>query len=203
MMMYLVLLLALAINTLADISTTEVYTSTVETTTLSDNENDSNSTAQTYRNNTKIRPKNQSLSVCTCNLQVSQILTVFTLVYHYFLHFKVDWCDINCCCDPDCTSSDKLIFDHCHVDQNRYVDDRYCNYMQLIYINNTPFEWEVNQNGFFCIISNNLPTTYLVQKDKVYMDLHSLICIQKCCEKFKLIYRNYIQSISKHNVDFV
>lgn len=86
----------------------------------------------------------------------------------YSLYFKVNWCDINCCCDPDCTSRDKLIFDRCNVDQDRYVDDRYCNYIQYIYINNTPFEWVVNKKGFFCIISNNLPTFHLVQKDKVY-----------------------------------
>lgn len=76
-MRYLVALLVLVTYELmADISTTEVSTTTVETTTISDDENDSNSTAQTYRNNTKIRSQVHSPSACTCNLQVSQIRTV-------------------------------------------------------------------------------------------------------------------------------
>lgn len=74
----LIALLVLVTCVVAD-STTEVSTSTLETTTISDEKSESNSTAQPcsfeecYGNNNTISTKIKSLSICTCNLQVSQI----------------------------------------------------------------------------------------------------------------------------------
>ncbi|KAL1516568.1 hypothetical protein ABEB36_000468 [Hypothenemus hampei] len=84
--------------------------------------------------------------VCTCNLQ-----------------FNI--CDINCCCDPDCSQTDKRIFQYCQIESNSYLDDRYCHYTKLLYINNTQFHWQVDQNGLFCVVRSNKPESYLVQND--------------------------------------
>lgn len=67
----------------------------------------------------------------------------------------------------DCTSDNKLTFNHCMKEENRYVDARFCDYMEYIYKNNTLYEWEVNQNGLFCIIKSNLPAQYTVQQKTV------------------------------------
>ncbi|KAJ8972869.1 hypothetical protein NQ317_013611 [Molorchus minor] len=75
----------------------------------------------------------------------------------------LNFCDINCCCDDDCSSEDKLIFHHCET-ENLHYDTSYCDYMKYIYINNTPFEWRVNQNGLFCVVKSNLPPSYTVQR---------------------------------------
>ncbi|XP_018562953.1 tectonic-1 [Anoplophora glabripennis] len=82
--------------------------------------------------------------LCTCNLQLNI-------------------CDINCCCDEDCSPEDKSIFRYCES-ENFYYDTRYCDYMKYIYINNTPFQWHVNQNGLFCVLKSNLPPSYTVQR---------------------------------------
>ncbi|KAG5860641.1 hypothetical protein JTB14_001695 [Gonioctena quinquepunctata] len=93
---------------------------------------------------TEIDMKASKHKLCTCDLQLN-------------------FCDINCCCDEECSSNDKLVFHHCETEERHY-DTRYCEYMKYIYINNTPFEWQVNQNGLFCIIKSNLPPSYTIQR---------------------------------------
>ncbi|CAH1179136.1 unnamed protein product [Phaedon cochleariae] len=85
-----------------------------------------------------------NIDFCTCDLQLN-------------------FCDINCCCDEDCYPEDKLIFDHCQV-ENRVYDTRYCEYIKYIYINNTPFQWQINQNGLFCVVKSNLAPFYTIQR---------------------------------------
>lgn len=120
----------------------------VNVTTVAPPTNGTNSSQTTMGKNKKhLSSKIETdINICTCNLQV-------------------DFCDINCCCDPDCSERDKTVFGYCEIDENRFYDTRYCNYIKYIYINNTPFKWEVNQDGLFCIISSNLPDTYLIQKE--------------------------------------
>ncbi|XP_044269578.1 tectonic-1-like isoform X1 [Tribolium madens] len=77
----------------------------------------------------------------------------------------VDYCDLNCCCDKDCSLENKLVFDHCEKDFRHY-DTRYCQYMKHIYLNKTPHEFQINQNGLFCIVRSNLPASYIVQRKK-------------------------------------
>lgn len=50
--------------------------------------------------------------------------------------------------------------------------------MEYIYKNNTLYEWEVNQNGFFCIVRSNLPPQYTVQQKTVIMNLFYLPALQ-------------------------
>lgn len=80
-------------------------------------------------------------------------------------------CDINCCCDTDCTFENKLVFTSCLDAKDRYVDTKFCKFSEYIYKNNTPFLWEINQNGLFCIVRSNLPKEYLLQKKKVIYNI--------------------------------
>ncbi|KAK9754467.1 Ciliary basal body-associated, B9 protein [Popillia japonica] len=74
--------------------------------------------------------------------------------------FDESTCDINCCCDKDCTQQNKLVFAYCKTERNRVYDTRYCQYSMLGYKNHTPFEWKINQNSLLCIMKNNLPPEY-------------------------------------------
>ncbi|KAK5640330.1 hypothetical protein RI129_011141 [Pyrocoelia pectoralis] len=82
---------------------------------------------------------NGDVDTCTCNL-----------------HRQV--CDLNCCCDKDCSLEDKKVFSHCIHEININRDTSFCHYTDYVYVNNTPYQWEVNQNGLFCIVKTNLPT---------------------------------------------
>lgn len=84
-------------------------------------------------------------SICTCDLMAQ-------------------FCDLNCCCDKDCTANDKKLFTHCIQEENLFYDTRYCDFMKYIYVNNTQVEWQVNQNGLFCIIKRNVPKSYTVHR---------------------------------------
>ncbi|XP_030755412.1 tectonic-3 [Sitophilus oryzae] len=125
-------------------STTPSFENSTLETSL-DSENDTRSTRQADK-----MPRlktDQETHSCTCNL-------------------KINICDINCCCDPDCQQADKAVFAYCTVEENYFYDTRYCHYIQYIYVNNSQVEWHVKQEGMFCVVSKNMPKSYLVQKDK-------------------------------------
>ncbi|KAF2883491.1 hypothetical protein ILUMI_22664 [Ignelater luminosus] len=86
-----------------------------------------------------------NLDICTCDLQRR-------------------FCDINCCCDKDCSYENKKVFRSCKRELNFHRDTSFCQYMDYIYLNNTPYKWEVNQNGLFCIAKTNLPPQYTLQR---------------------------------------
>nr|CAH7746750.1 unnamed protein product [Callosobruchus chinensis] len=92
------------------------------------------------------RKKFRSNELCVCDLELNT-------------------CDINCCCDQDCSPSDKSVFSHCETETHTY-DTRYCSYVKQMYVNNTPFEWHVNQNGLFCVLKSNFPASYVVQREE-------------------------------------
>ncbi|XP_066256458.1 tectonic-1 [Euwallacea similis] len=112
------------------------------------------------QNNTKVQKKNKTS-------EIKKHGKTLTPHAHCTCDFHLHFCDINCCCDSDCSTNDKKIFKYCEKDSNLQVDDRYCSYMDHIYINNTSTEWQVNQDGLFCIVSSNLPQSYLMQNERV------------------------------------
>lgn len=71
-------------------------------------------------------------------------------------------CDINCCCDPDCSTEDHRLFDRCWTPPSSYFDLNYCsadpNRYGVVW-NNTPEYWtEWNpHSGLFCIVTDNVP----------------------------------------------
>ncbi|XP_065161329.1 tectonic-3 isoform X2 [Atheta coriaria] len=91
------------------------------------------------------------------------------------------FCDINCCCDKDCSLENKQVFSFCQDSINLpRPNSRYCNYMQYIYNNRTLYEEEVHQNSLFCIAKTNLPAHYYKQKKKIILQpLHANIVIKE------------------------
>nr|XP_022909387.1 tectonic-3-like isoform X1 [Onthophagus taurus] len=88
-----------------------------------------------------------------------------------FCNIQEKVCDINCCCDKDCNYDMRQVFGKCDDDLNRVYDTSFCEYTKYIYKNNTPFEWTVNQNGFFCVAKTNLPRQYYIHKDIVIISM--------------------------------
>ncbi|XP_076295297.1 tectonic-3 [Lasioglossum baleicum] len=77
----------------------------------------------------------------------------------------VSSCDINCCCDKDCSDFHLTVFSHCKYNQAELYDKRYCYGRNFIQRNNTPFVIEKLASNLFCILYDNLPPTYSVTND--------------------------------------
>ncbi|XP_075221792.1 tectonic-1-like [Lycorma delicatula] len=74
-----------------------------------------------------------------------------------------DECDINCCCEEDCSSQDKQMFSYCSsallADSLALsIDYRHCYRSHFLYDNNTKLLKVVKQNShnLFCIAIDNL-----------------------------------------------
>ncbi|XP_017784848.1 PREDICTED: tectonic-1 [Nicrophorus vespilloides] len=85
------------------------------------------------------------------------------------LHMNV--CEVNCCCDKDCSYDDKFSFKFCSDYKPVDEDPKFCNYYQQRYINNTLYEWEIHQSSLFCIYRTNLPKRYTVQKKQIIKNI--------------------------------
>ncbi|XP_049785025.1 tectonic-1 isoform X2 [Schistocerca cancellata] len=70
---------------------------------------------------------------------------------------ELNSCDINCCCDADCSEEDRLVFLRCEEKPPLPPDPRYCYRTQFIYKNNTKYKLTTTSNGLFCIVKENLP----------------------------------------------
>ena len=83
--------------------------------------------------------------------------------------FQVNKCEINCCCDLDCTPKDKETFSSCmdydlisRLGVSSKAKEQACYRQEYIYSNNTPFLVHRKSNNVFCIVSNNF------KKEPVY-----------------------------------
>ncbi|GIY19494.1 hypothetical protein CEXT_113981 [Caerostris extrusa] len=65
-------------------------------------------------------------------------------------------CDINCCCDSDCSEEDIKVFSECHV-QTLTPDPNYCYQKDIIFRNNTIYKMQKDpESSLFCIVHDNL-----------------------------------------------
>ncbi|KAJ8682994.1 hypothetical protein QAD02_018786 [Eretmocerus hayati] len=79
-------------------------------------------------------------------------------------------CDINCCCDPDCTEAQQKVFSNClDFDTDKENDDWYCHRRPFFRHNETRFILEKVVDSLFCIASDNLPPTYPITS-KVHIE---------------------------------
>ncbi|XP_036360308.1 tectonic-3-like [Octopus sinensis] len=62
-------------------------------------------------------------------------------------------CDVNCCCDSDCSSDDQQAFSHC-IAFNPIIDDRLCFPENLMTVN-VYFKTNVSDDGILCIYYDN------------------------------------------------
>ncbi|KAK9877147.1 hypothetical protein WA026_016891 [Henosepilachna vigintioctopunctata] len=87
-------------------------------------------------------------SLCLCNLHVNA-------------------CDVNCCCDDDCSYEMKSVFDHCESIESENIDRRSCSYVEHNYVNFTLQEWDIQSNDLFCVVKSNVPPSRTLQKDEL------------------------------------
>lgn len=71
-------------------------------------------------------------------------------------------CDINCCCDPDCSSEDRRLFDSCWKPPVSEFERYYCSADSdrygLAWNNTAEYRTEWNpHSGLFCIVTDNVP----------------------------------------------
>jgi len=94
-------------------------------------------------------PFDYNLFFCTCDLIGGQ-------------------CDVNCCCDPDCSQDDLRLFNRCWSPPSSYFDRYYCSPdpdRYGIVWNNTP-EFRIqlsSHSGMFCIVTDNVPKKRLFE----------------------------------------
>ncbi|KAH0540396.1 tectonic-1 [Cotesia glomerata] len=74
--------------------------------------------------------------------------------------FQMLRCDVNCCCDNDCTDFHLSVFSHCSDHKRNKYDSRYCYTKEFIRKNNTDFILERIADNLFCISYDNLPPIY-------------------------------------------
>lgn len=98
-------------------------------------------------------PENNDIGPCTCDLMAVA-------------------CDINCCCDTDCTSEDRLVFSQCDDLLQPTEDKSYlCTYSTAVYSNNDVTTTEVISPNLFCIWADrNLQRNYYKIPDLIKSD---------------------------------
>lgn len=75
--------------------------------------------------------------------------------------FQTGVCDINCCCDLDCTEYQTKVFSQCtDVETEKEIDDLYCHNKPFFRHHETRFILEKIVDSLFCIASDNLPPVY-------------------------------------------
>lgn len=67
-----------------------------------------------------------------------------------------NYCDMNCCCDTECSVSQKQVFTHC-TDQAPIYDENRC-YSSNIFFRTPSDVKSVQNRGLFCIVRDNLST---------------------------------------------
>lgn len=93
-----------------------------------------------------------SNEICTCDVNMNS-------------------CDINCCCDDDCSDNDRLAFSGCHTRTSFNFDSHHCYQTHFVYHNNTELKLVRNEGGLFCILRDNLPERFTYQNRKVVTTL--------------------------------
>lgn len=67
-----------------------------------------------------------------------------------------NYCDINCCCDSDCSEEDVKVFSECHS-RPLVPDKYYCYQKDIILKNNTVYKMVKDpESSLFCIVHDNL-----------------------------------------------
>ncbi|XP_044729369.1 uncharacterized protein LOC123292720 [Chrysoperla carnea] len=88
------------------------------------------------------------------------------------------YCDLNCCCDSECSEEHFNLFSKCMEPvSNQKSRLNYCTTENWIWKNNTESKIEITSNGLFCIYKDNLPPTvfygqsYKINSPKEILDL--------------------------------
>ncbi|KAI5641474.1 hypothetical protein NE865_06231 [Phthorimaea operculella] len=138
-------------NTTVTEESSTTMTESMYTTTEFDFDNITEITLFNSKNKTEIKPKNIPKKVvskdCSCNLL-----------------YKV--CDVNCCCDDDCTESERKIFT-CSESALQKEKSNFC-YTQFSFLMGS------NIDDLFCVVKSNLP-----DKRNVALKKHDPLLVAK------------------------
>lgn len=85
----------------------------------------------------------------------------------------IESCDVNCCCDSDCTDEDIGAFPECYSTSS-VPESEYCFDSDIVLRNNTPYKMIINEaKSLFCVIHDNF------QERLKYRDVPSFSSIQQ------------------------
>ena len=62
-------------------------------------------------------------------------------------------CEVNCCCDLDCTDTEVVLFSYC-ININTNTSTLLCNYNEIVFVNTTATAVAVEEEGLFCLVSD-------------------------------------------------
>ena len=117
--------------------TTTSTTTTTTTTTTTSTTTITTSTTIARREEPREESKYQyERSFCSCDLTVAS-------------------CDVNCCCDTDCSEKDSKVFTRCQEQAPRRYDKRYCFNEKFVFWNSSQYVIEETNDNLFCIWTDN------------------------------------------------
>lgn len=89
-----------------------------------------------------------------------------------------NFCDLNCCCDHDCSFSERKLFSTCLNNESNLhlLDSKYCYNQNFIFKNNTNYVLEriTNLGGLFCIYTDNTKQQSYLMDKKIVKNLKDL-----------------------------
>ena len=83
-----------------------------------------------------------------------------TLISQCLCDLTFNQCDVNCCCDGDCTGDDVQLFSECWTPPEEKFSRKYCFSSRSGGIgawNNSGLRAEEQRGGLFCIARDNVP----------------------------------------------
>ncbi|KAK7053122.1 hypothetical protein SK128_022278 [Halocaridina rubra] len=94
--------------------------------------------------------------------EMTSFETKATVEDYCLCDLKINSCDVNCCCDPDCSDEDRKVFSKCQQRPHPVIGSEYCFQEHLIFRNHTEYKVDYNHPGTLCIVTDNNPqrTTY-------------------------------------------
>lgn len=120
--------------------------------------------------------------------------TEFKPVHFCTCDLTIDACDVNCCCDIDCSTEDVKAFSTCQDVQAHNYNPRFCYTTQIHVENNTQFLLEkVNSDPLFCIIDTNLEESFM------YFDKEEPVTNVTYFDNMKLRHRSYLWPQLSHD----
>ncbi|CAL1548617.1 unnamed protein product [Lymnaea stagnalis] len=140
--MYKLGVLFCILSALVHLSDNQDNSTTTENTTMASTTSTASTTTTTTVTTTTIAPTipgttippNTDISKCPCDLTGNA-------------------CDVNCCCDPECSAADKLVFSEC-LPSSYTLDDKLCFNKDVFLFENGPAA-SGDSNGLFCIYFDN------------------------------------------------
>ena len=136
----------------------DVVTSQNDTTTEATTEKATTTTKTTTKTTTTTTTTTKTTTTTTEATPKEFNYTMYKIGPHCTCDLTIDECDIDCCCDSECSLQDMKVFKSCiHQDPSTNLDPRYCFKTEFIIGNNSQFAIKVDERtDLFCVIDHNI-----------------------------------------------